>query len=84
MLGGFRFLRTGGKHLQKMNALQIQMMAPRAAQVQRLTPFVMGTQHLRGFRQVHDLHEVVYTTQEELAGRTAKYLERTDKVYKPS
>jgi hypothetical protein len=38
----------------------------------------------RHFRQVHNLHEVVYTAQAELAGRTAKYLERTDKVYKPS
>ncbi len=38
----------------------------------------------RGFRQVHNLHEVVYTAQAELNQRTAKYLERTDKVYKPS
>jgi hypothetical protein len=38
----------------------------------------------RSFRQVHDLNEVVYTAQAELEGRTAKYLERTDKVYKPS
>merc|ERR1719240_1744610 len=59
------------------------MIAPRATQA-RLNTFVMGTANLRSFRQVHDLHEVVYTTQEELAGRTAKYLERTDKVYKPS
>ena len=39
---------------------------------------------VRGFRQIHNLHEVVYTAEEELAGRTAKYLEKTDKVYKPS
>lgn len=58
-------------------------MAPRAAQA-RFNPFLMGTHNLRAFRQVHDLHEVVYTTEQELAGRTAKYLERTDKVYKPS
>ena len=38
----------------------------------------------RGFRQVKNLHEVVYTAQAELAQRTSKYLERTDKVYKPS
>ena len=38
----------------------------------------------RGYRQVHNLHEVVYTAQAELNQRTAKYLEKTDKVYKPS
>ena len=38
----------------------------------------------RGFRQVKNLHEVVYTAQAELTQRTTKYLERTDKVYKPS
>lgn len=38
----------------------------------------------RGFRQVKNLHEIVYTAQAELSQRTAKYLERTDKVYKPS
>ena len=83
MQGNFRFLRAGGRHLQKMNALQLNLIAPRTAQA-RLNPFVMGTHHLRAFRQVHDLHEVVWTTQSELAGRTAKYLEKTDKVYKPS
>ena len=30
------------------------------------------------------MHEIVYTAQAELTQRTAKYLERTDKVYKPS
>lgn len=30
------------------------------------------------------MHEIVYTAQVELNQRTAKYLERTDKVYKPS
>lgn len=30
------------------------------------------------------MSEVVYTTTHELHGRTAKYLERTHKVYKPS
>lgn len=38
----------------------------------------------RGFRQVKNLHEIVWTAQAELTQRTAKYLERTDKVYKPS
>lgn len=38
----------------------------------------------RGFRQVKNLHEIVYTAQTELHQRTSKYLERTDKVYKPS
>ena len=31
-----------------------------------------------------NLHEIVWTAQAELTQRTAKYLERTDKVYKPS
>lgn len=39
---------------------------------------------VRSFRQANNLHEIVYTTQAELAQRTEKYLERTDKVYKPS
>lgn len=39
---------------------------------------------VRNFRHVKNLHEVVYTTEMELHQRTAKYLERTDKVYKPS
>lgn len=39
---------------------------------------------MRGFRQVKNLNEIVWTAQAELAQRTAKYLERTDKVYKPS
>ena len=30
------------------------------------------------------MHEIVYTAQSELAARTEKYLERTDRVYKPS
>lgn len=38
----------------------------------------------RSFRQVKNLHEIVWTAQAELTQRTAKYLERTDKVYKPS
>lgn len=42
------------------------------------------SQPQRGFRQVKNLHEIVWTAQAELTQRTAKYLERTDKVYKPS
>lgn len=38
----------------------------------------------RNFRQMNNLHEVNYTTQMELQQRTSKYLERTDRVYKPS
>lgn len=38
----------------------------------------------RGFKQVNNLHEIIYTAQAELSQRTTKYLERTDKVYKPS
>lgn len=33
---------------------------------------------------MHNLHETVYTAESELNQRTTKYLERTDKVYKPS
>jgi hypothetical protein len=50
----------------------------------RMTSTIMGVAPSRSFRQVHDLHEVVYTSQAELDQRTVKYLERTDKVYKPS
>ena len=39
---------------------------------------------VRAFRQTHNLHEINYTYQLEVQQRTAKYLERTDKVYKPS
>ena len=45
---------------------------------------VLGSVPQRQFRQVNNLHEVVYTAQAELAQRTEKYLERTDRVYKPS
>ena len=45
---------------------------------------VIGAYPQRQFRQVNNLHEVVYTAQAELAQRTEKYLERTDRVYKPS
>ena len=41
-------------------------------------------QQMRGFRQVNNLHEIIYTAQAELAQRSTKYLERTEKVYKPS
>jgi len=44
----------------------------------------MAAPQMRHFRQVNNLHEIVYTAQAELAQRTTKYLERTDKVYKPS
>ncbi len=47
-------------------------------------PFMMAATQMRNFRQVNNLHEIVYTTETELSQRTAKYLERTDKVYKPS
>lgn len=45
---------------------------------------VLGQHQSRSFRQVNNLHEIVFTSQAELAQRTTKYLERTDKVYKPS
>jgi len=49
-----------------------------------MTSSMLGTSNVRNFRQVNNLHEVVYTNNAELEQRTAKYLERTDKVYKPS
>ena len=45
---------------------------------------ILGNFPQRQFRQVNNLHEIVYTSQAELAQRTEKYLERTDRVYKPS
>ena len=45
---------------------------------------MMGAFPQRNFRQVNNLHEIVYTAQAELSQRTEKYLERTDRVYKPS
>jgi hypothetical protein len=48
----------------------------------RASPLAASSQ--RGFRQVHNLHEINYTAQMELDQRTTKYLEKTDKVYKPS
>ena len=45
---------------------------------------LMGVAPQRTFRQVHNIHEVVFTNEMEKHQRTAKYLERTDKVYKPS
>jgi len=53
-----------------------------AALAQRQSTLVNQPQ--RNFRQVKNLHEIVWTAQAELTQRTAKYLERTDKVYKPS
>ena len=50
--------------------------------VQAMTPIVSTP--FRQFRQVNNLHEIVYTAQAEIAQRTTKYLERTDRVYKPS
>ena len=38
----------------------------------------------RYFRQVHNLHEVNYTTNLELIQRTVNYLQKTDRVYLPS
>lgn len=45
---------------------------------------VMSQTQMRSFRQVNNLHEISFTAQQELMQRSAKYLERTDKVYKPS
>ena len=50
----------------------------------RLLSALGTTSPIRQFRQIHNLHEVVHTANSELHERTAKYLERTDKVYRPS
>ena len=49
-----------------------------------MNQLIMGQSATRAFRQVHNLHEVTFTAQAELDQRTLKYLQRTDKVYKPS
>ena len=54
------------------------------ASTRRLRALMLLSAPRRCFQQVHNLHEIVYTAQVELNQRTAKYLERTDKVYKPS
>lgn len=41
-------------------------------------------QPVRTFRQMNNLNEITYTYENELDQRTSKYLERTNKVYKPS
>lgn len=38
----------------------------------------------RSFRQVNNLHEIHWTVNAEIEQRTAKYLEATQRVYKPS
>ena len=62
-----------------MLARAMSCQVPHAAALNRLLPVPA-----RGFKQVNNLHEIIYTAQAELAQRTEKYLERTDKVYKPS
>ena len=61
--------------MQRAQVMNASLLAPTS---------LMSQLQVRGFRQVNNLHEVIYTTQAEVAQRTAKYLERTDKVYKPS
>ena len=39
---------------------------------------------VRSFRQVNNLHEINWTVNAEVEQRTAKYLEATTRVYKPS
>lgn len=60
-------------------ALQLSALARLTSSQRSLVP-----QPQRNFRHVKNLHEIVWTAQAELTQRTAKYLERTDKVYKPS
>lgn len=64
-------------HFNRMNQSALCMLASSQRSI-------MGQSPMRSFRQVNNLHEIVYTTESELAQRTDKYLERTDKVYKPS
>lgn len=60
--------------------LSTQMFAARSM----LASQAIYQQQVRGFRQVNNLHEISFTANVELAQRTEKYLERTNKVYKPS
>ena len=62
------------------------MLSKQPGLIRRLaaTAMPMAQTQVRGFKQIHNLNEVVFTTQWELHQRTAKYLERTDKIYKPS
>lgn len=39
---------------------------------------------IRGFKQVNNLHDVVQTAKREEQQRSAKFIEYTNKVYKPS
>lgn len=48
-----------------------------------MSPALMR-QSQRYYRQMHNLHEISWTTQLELQTRTSKYLEKTDRVYLPS
>ena len=69
-----------------MNTHQLMLRQMPAALVEsmRNRQGVTGYRPTRSFKQVNNLHEIIYTSQLELAQRTYKYLERTDKVYKPS
>lgn len=69
-------------HARRANTPLSTSMLAALTQARTSTPLVAQPQ--RGFRQVKNLHEIVWTAQAELTQRTAKYLERTDKVYKPS
>lgn len=64
--------------LAKASSAALRLARPSAASS------LLCSSPVRGFRQVNNLHEIIYTAQAELAQRTDKYLELTDKVYKPS
>lgn len=68
-----------GMLLRRNPLLATQALSAASTSHRQLVP-----QPMRNFRQVKNLHEIVWTAQAELTQRTAKYLERTEKVYKPS
>lgn len=56
----------------------------------RASPFTLVRQSLlapssfKGFKQVNNLHDIVQTAKQEKEQRSAKFVEYTNKVYKPS
>jgi len=49
-----------------------------------LKPKLYNFGGVRFYRQCKDLNEIMYTTELEEAQRTEKFLEYTNKIYKPS
>jgi hypothetical protein len=48
------------------------------------TKLIHAPSSLKGFKQTNDLHKVIGTAELEEKSRSAKFVEYSDKVYKPS